>query len=156
MEAEHHASPSPSDWVSTMIKPLSHQEARTLLSESRVGRLGVVYEGGPYVVPVNYVFDGENIYVHSLPGRKLTGLRANPRACLQVDEITDEFCWRSAIAFAIYEDLIEPGERDRAVQMLLARFPKLTPVESVPVHDGQSSVVIFRIRVEEVTGAGES
>lgn len=138
-----------------MITPLSQEEARTLLAESTVGRLGVVYEEGPYVVPVNYVFDGENIYVHSLPGRKLKALRANPRACLQVDEVTDEYHWRSAIAFGIYEDVVDPGERDRAVRSLLARFPHLTPVESVPVHDGQSSVMLFRIHVAEVTGVGE-
>jgi len=44
--------------------------------------------GWPYVVPVNYFFDGKDIYIHSLPGKKLDALRANPRACLQVDEIT--------------------------------------------------------------------
>lgn len=138
-----------------MIRPLSREEARALVVESRLGRLGCVYEGGPYVVPVNYVFDGENIYVHSLPGRKIAALRANPRACLQVDAITDEYRWRSALAFGRYEDVTDPAERERAVQLLLARFPRLTPVESVPVHDSQSSVILFRIFVEEVTGVGE-
>lgn len=138
-----------------MITPLSREEACALLTECRLGRLGCTYAGGPYVVPVNYVFDGESIYVHSLPGRKLAALRDNPRACLQVDEIIDEFRWRSAIAFGVYEDVTDPGERDRAVRLLLSRFPQLTPVESVPVHDGQSSVIIFRIHVDEVTGVGE-
>jgi len=138
-----------------MITPLSQREARTLLEQSRVGRLGVVYEGGPYVVPVNYVFDGSNIYVHSLSGRKLAALRANPRACLQVDQVIDDYHWSSAIAFGTYEDITDQGERDRAVRSLLARFPHLTPVESVPVHDGQSSVMLFRIHVAEVTGVGE-
>lgn len=107
------------------------------------------------MVPVNYVFDGQNIYIHSLPGRKVAALRANPKACLQVDAITDEYRWRSAIAFGRYEDVTDPVERDRAVQLLLARFPRLTPVESVPVHDSQSSVILFRIYVEEITGVGE-
>jgi uncharacterized protein len=138
-----------------MITPLSQEEARTLLAESKIGRLGCTDERGPYVVPVNYVFDGDNIYVHSLPGRKLAALRANPRACLQVDAIIDEYRWRSAIGFGVYEDVTEPDERDTAVRLLLARFPRLTPVESVPVHDGQSSVTIFRIHVDEVTGVGE-
>jgi nitroimidazol reductase NimA-like FMN-containing flavoprotein (pyridoxamine 5'-phosphate oxidase superfamily) len=138
-----------------MITRLSQDEARTLLTSGRVGRLGCVYNGGPYVVPINYVFDGESIYSHSLPGRKLEALRANPRACLQVDEITDAYHWRSAIAFGAYEDVVDPAERDRAVRALHAAFPKLTPVESVPVHDGQSSVVIFRIRIQEITGLGE-
>jgi nitroimidazol reductase NimA-like FMN-containing flavoprotein (pyridoxamine 5'-phosphate oxidase superfamily) len=138
-----------------MITRLSQEEARALFTASRVGRLGCVYEGGPYVVPINYVLDGESIYVHSLPGRKLEALRANPRACLQVDAVTDSYHWSSAIAFGVYEEVTDPIERDRAVRALQARFPNLTPVESVPVHDGQSSVVIFRIRVDEVTGVGE-
>ena len=138
-----------------MIIPISRDEASELLANSRIGRLGCADEKGPYVVPVNYVFDGENIYVHSMPGRKLAALQANPKACLQVDEIIDEYHWRSAIAFGTYQDVTDPVERSRAVRTLLARFPHLTPVESVPVHDGQSSVILFRIHVEEVTGVGE-
>jgi nitroimidazol reductase NimA-like FMN-containing flavoprotein (pyridoxamine 5'-phosphate oxidase superfamily) len=117
--------------------------------------LGCVVDGGPYVIPVNYVFHNDSIYVHSLLGRKIKALRANPRACLQVDDIRDEYNWRSAIAFGRYEEVTDEGERNRAMHQLILRFPSLTPVESVPVHDGQSSVIVFRIRVEEVTGVGE-
>jgi uncharacterized protein len=138
-----------------MITRLSQEETRALLTASRVGRLGCVYEGGPYVVPINYVLDGESIYVHSLPGRKLVALRANPRACLQVDKVIDAYHWSSAIAFGVFEEVTDTKERDQAVRALLTSFPKLTPVESVPVHDGQSSVVIFRIRIREVSGVGE-
>ena len=138
-----------------MITPLNQEEARALLKGGRLGRLGCVHEGGPYVVPVNYVFDGENIYIHSLGGRKVAALRMNPQACLQVDEVVDDYHWRSAIAFGTYGEVTEPAERDRAVGKLLERFPQLTPVESVPVHDGQSSVILFRIRVEEVSGVAE-
>ena len=138
-----------------MITRLTSNEARAVLTAGRVGRLGCVYDGGPYVVPVNYVSDGESIYVHSLAGRKIEALRANPKSCLQVDEINDAYHWRSAIAFGTFEELTDTEERDRAVRTLLARFPKLTPVESVPVHDGQSSVIIFRIRINEITGVAE-
>ncbi len=138
-----------------MIKHLSNEEARALLGECRLGRLGCVDDGGPYVVPVNYVFHDDKIYVHSLPGRKIKALRENPRACLQVDEIKDANHWRSAIAFGRFEEVTDEGERDGAVRRFLSAFPNLTPVESVPVHDGQSSVIIFRIRVEEVSGVAE-
>lgn len=138
-----------------MIGPLSQQEARALLSKARTGRLGCLVDDGPYVVPVNYVFHDDRIYVHSLPGRKINAMRANPRVCLQVDDIQDAYHWRSAIAFGRYEEVADEGERRWAVRRLLARFPDLTPVESVPVHDGQSSVILFRIHIEEVTGVGE-
>jgi hypothetical protein len=139
-----------------MIKPISDEDSREILSNGRVGRLGVADAEGPYVVPVSYVFDGRAIYIHSLPGRKIRALRSDPRACLQVDEITDVYNWRSAIAFGRYEELTDDKERAWAVRRLLARYPQLTPVESVPVHDSQSSRVIFRINVEKVTGVAES
>jgi len=138
-----------------MITPLNQDEGRALLSEGRLGRLGCVVGNGPYVVPVNYVFDGENIYIHSLLGRKVAALRSNPRACLQVDQVVDDYHWRSVIAFGVYGEVTDGAEHDQAVGKLLARFPQLTPVESVPVHDGQSSVILFRIHVEEVTGVAE-
>ena len=126
-----------------------------MLGEGRVGRLGCVDGGGPYVVPVSYIFEDDSIYIHSLPGRKTRALAANPRACLQVDDIKDAFNWRSVIAFGSYEEITDERERRWALRRLLSRFPQLTPVESVPVHDGQSSVIVFRIRVEEITGVGE-
>ena len=138
-----------------MIRPMSADETRALLEAGRIGRLGCVTDGMPYVVPVCYILSGDSIYVHSLVGRKVRALRQNPRACLQVDDIHDAYNWRSAIAFGIYEEVEDASERERVVRRLLARFPHLTPVESVPVHDGQSSVIVFRIRVEEMTGVCE-
>jgi uncharacterized protein len=138
-----------------MIKTLSSEQARALLDEGRVGRLGCVADGEPYVVPVNYVTSGDSIYVHSLMGRKIRALRENPRACFQVDDIKADFQWRSALAFGDYEEIADDLERRWVARRLLARFPSLTPIEAVPVHDGQSSVIVFRIRIKDVSGVGE-
>jgi nitroimidazol reductase NimA-like FMN-containing flavoprotein (pyridoxamine 5'-phosphate oxidase superfamily) len=108
------------------------------------------------VVPVSYIFRDDRIYIHSLLGRKITAMRANPLVCLQVDEIRDESQWRSAIAFGDYQEVLDGSERDRALRELLNRFPHLTPVESVPVHDGGSSVIVFSIQVKRLSGVGES
>ncbi len=116
---------------------------------------GCVVDGGPYVVPVSYVFENESIYIHSLQGLKIAALRANPRVCLQVDEVIDDYHWQSVIAFGHYEELPDSPERAWAVRRLLVKFPQLTPVESIPVHDGQSSVIVFAIRIERITCVGE-
>jgi nitroimidazol reductase NimA-like FMN-containing flavoprotein (pyridoxamine 5'-phosphate oxidase superfamily) len=118
--------------------------------------LGCIFDGAPYVVPVSYIFRDGRIYIHSLLGRKIAALRANSTACLQVDQIRDEYQWRSAIAFGDYREVTERSERDRALAELLQRFPHLTPVESVPVHDGGSSVIVFCIQVKQLSGVGES
>ena len=138
-----------------MIRPLTSDETNTLLLEGRIGRLGCVEDGVPYVVPVSYVLHDDSIYIHSLPGRKIRAMRENPKTCLQVDQIKDDYHWRSAMAFGRYEEVTNEQERAWAVRWLLSRFPHLTPVESVPVHDGQSSVIVFRIRIEGTSGVGE-
>jgi nitroimidazol reductase NimA-like FMN-containing flavoprotein (pyridoxamine 5'-phosphate oxidase superfamily) len=140
-----------------MISRLSQEECYELLRGGRVARLGCIADGEPYVVPINYAFEGDSAYVHSLPGRKVLALRDNPRACLQVDDIRDEFAWRSVLAFGRYEELTGAADRARATNLLLALFPKLTPVESLIADDAAApKPVIFRIHVERVTGLQES
>jgi uncharacterized protein len=139
-----------------MIRTLSPEESYSLLRGSRVARLGCFDGAGPYVVPVNYVFDGEAVYVHSLPGRKVAAMRENPRVCLQVDEIRGDFDWRSVIAFGLYEELNDPEERAHALGLLLSLFPRLTPVESLVASDAAPpSIVVFRIRIERISGFRE-
>ena len=58
-----------------------------LLRNQNIERLGCCRESLPYVVPVNYFFDGEDIYIHSTPGHKIQIMRANPYVCLHVDEV---------------------------------------------------------------------
>lgn len=138
-----------------VIRQLSQDETRSLLANNSIGHLGCIDNGTPYVVPVSYIAHENNIYIHSLVGRKIRALRKSPRTCLQVEQVKDEYHWRSALAFGVYEEVTNEQERSWAMRRLLTRFPSLTPVESTPVHDGQSSVIVFRIQIEEVNGVGE-
>lgn len=134
---------------------LSGDEARRILMNGKLGRLGCIADGEPYVVPINYIFDGENIYIHSLGGRKIDALRANPRACLQVDEIEDAYHWRSVIAYGNYEEITDEQMRERTLAEIFRRMPHLTPVES-KMAKGMSQAIVFRLKVDLITGVGES
>ena len=139
-----------------MMKTLSNDEVRRLFDVARVARLGCVVNGEPYVIPVNCLLDGEYLYSHSLPGLKITGLRENPRACVQVDEIESDLNWRSAIAFGKYEEITKPNERAEVLTKLLRKYPLLTPVESEIAIDGAvAEVIVFRIHIERLTGVSE-
>ncbi|HEY8227767.1 MAG TPA: pyridoxamine 5'-phosphate oxidase family protein [Pyrinomonadaceae bacterium] len=139
-----------------MRKSLTETEARDLLASNTVGRLGCIVDGEPYVVPINYVFENDFIYSHSLPGRKIDGLRVNRRACLQLDEIDSEMEWRSVIAYGVFEEVVLQSERRAFLAKLLARFPKLTPVESVMAHDAAApDAIVFRLRIDHITGVAE-
>ena len=136
------------------IGKLGNTDALVILREGTLGRLGCIAEGWPYVVPVNYYFDGENIYIHTLPGKKLDALRANPRVCLQVDEIKDPYNWRSVIAYGTFEEISNEETQENVLTKLYSRLPHMTPVESRLVK-GSKGTIVFRVKVEEVTGMAE-
>src|SRR5262249_31313398 len=104
-----------------MMRTLDNEEARRLLQTAWVARLGCIVDGEPYVVPINCHLEGDYLYSHSLAGLKITGLRENPRACVQVDEIEGDLRWRSAIAFGKYEEITKPKERADILNTLLRR-----------------------------------
>ena len=125
-----------------MFKHLSNIEAREFLSEEKIGQLGCIKDGFPYVVPINYILHDGNLYFHSLPGDKIEALHHNPNACLQVHKSLDPYRWRSVIAFGTYEEITDADERAWFMRRILVCFPHLTPVESLPSGE-ESQVVIF-------------
>lgn len=136
------------------IGKLRNEDAMAILLNGNLGRLGCIADEEPYVVPVHYLFDGKDIFIHSLPGRKINALRDNPRACLQVDEIRDTYHWRSVIAYGSYEEVFEEQARENILSKLFTRLPHMTPVES-RLANGLRQTIVFRIRVDEITGVGE-
>lgn len=139
-----------------MLRTLSDDEARSLFDTARVARLGCIVNGGPYVVPISCYLEGDRLYSHSLPGMKIDGLRDNPSACVQVDEIESDVSWKSAIAFGKYEEVFNPTERADILGKLLHKFPMLTPVESAISMDGAAPrVIVFRINIHRLSGVSE-
>jgi nitroimidazol reductase NimA-like FMN-containing flavoprotein (pyridoxamine 5'-phosphate oxidase superfamily) len=143
-------------FISAMTRILNQNETWEVLRRGKVGHLACVDQNEPYVVPINYLVDEGSVYSHSLPGRKISAMRAHPRACLQVSQIYDDFHWRSAIAFGSFEELSEQAERNSILRKLLERFPKLTPVESQLARDAEPpQVIAFRLRIDRVSGVAE-
>ena len=139
-----------------MMKMLTDEESRKLFQFAKVARLGCIVNSEPYVVPINCHLQDDHLYSHSLPGLKISALRENPRACVQVDEIENDLHWRSAIAFGTFEEIIKPNERADVLNTLLRKFPMLTPVEStIAVDGGAPEVIVFKIRIERLTGVSE-
>lgn len=139
-----------------MLKMLSLDEARRMFQSARIARLGCIVNNEPYVVPISCVLEDDSLYSHSLNGLKISGLRENPRACVQVDEIESELRWRSAIAFGKYEEIRKANERADVLNKLLEKFPMLTPVESALAVDGSvPEVIVFRIAIDRITGVYE-
>jgi len=139
-----------------MMTMLNEIEARKVLQSARVARLGCIVNGEPYVVPISCHLEDDCLYSHSLLGLKISALRQNPGACVQVDEIESDLHWRSAIAFGKYEEITKSNEREEILRRLLRQFPMLTPVESAIAVDASApQVIVFRIRIDRLTGVSE-
>ena len=137
-----------------MIGEMGEQAAREFLASHNLGRLGCSWENHPYVMPVHYLVDGDCLYLHSLPGRKIEVLRANPQACLLVDSIEDDYHWRSVIANGIYEEVKERAEREHWLARIYAELPLHSPVESMMQHN-RVPIIVYRLRLTSLTGRFE-
>ena len=71
-----------------------------------------------------------------------------------MDEIKDSYNWRSVIAYGTFEEVSNEETRENLLTKLYSRLSHMTPVESRLVK-GSKGTIVFRIKVEEVTGVGE-
>ena len=67
------------------IDVLNRDRCLELLRQDEIGRLAVLADGGPLILPVNYRMDGETIVFRTDPGLKLDqGVRSH--ACFEIDQ----------------------------------------------------------------------
>jgi nitroimidazol reductase NimA-like FMN-containing flavoprotein (pyridoxamine 5'-phosphate oxidase superfamily) len=141
-----------------MIKTLEIEAMKQLLLEQKFGHLGCTLPGGePYVVPVNYLYLDETIYLHSLPGKKLDAMRENNKICLQVEKIEDSCRWRSVIVSGEFEEIKRTNEKISVMQEFSKKFKNLTPVEAMIEEEWNlGAIVVFRINIKTITGIAET
>jgi uncharacterized protein len=133
-------------------RPLDREEIDSFLRTQRIARIGCHADGETYVVPVIYAYDGSSVVAVTTEGRKISMLRANPRACVEVDEYDTDGrgSWRSVIAQGPYEELAG-AEVPPALELLRERFARAAGRAADPRALGPG-VVVFRIKLSEVTG----
>jgi hypothetical protein len=76
----------------TRLEVIPPGACRRLLSQQHLGRLGVVADGRPLVLPVNYAFDGESVVFRTDAGTKLHAAIGNPVA-FEIDGVDN--VWHS-------------------------------------------------------------
>jgi len=142
-----------------MIEKTDETSSLELLCRNRIGRLGcVLEEGGPYVVPVNYIYKDGHLYVHSMPGLKIKSMEANKSVCLQTDDVSEDgFSWKSVIAFGEFEVVSGEAEIDRVLSAFYKVFPGFTPVEArLDAGAAAREPIVFRINIKKLTGVRET
>jgi uncharacterized protein len=148
-----------------MLRELNDTQIEDLLKSQLIGRIGCHSDGITYVVPVNYIYDGLNIYCHSAKGMKIDLMRKNPEVCFEVDEIKEITNWQSVIAWGQFEEIIAIDEKQHIMQKLIDRIMPQIIDDSVPPSHGfvdqESDVgdtvelIIYKIILSRKTGRFE-
>jgi len=69
---------------------MTEHECHEFLGRASFGRLRCSLGDQPYIVPVCLACESDCIYVVSTFGKKIEWMRANPKVCIQIDEIADQ------------------------------------------------------------------
>jgi uncharacterized protein len=72
MHAEAHGS--------SRLEVIPHSECLSLLAANEVGRLAMIWEDEPLILPVNYTWDGSGVLFRTDPGTKLSASKDRPVA----------------------------------------------------------------------------
>lgn len=131
-----------------------------ILSKSEVCRIAMIDGADPYVVPVNYVYSNNMLYVHSAPeGRKIELLKRNNRVCFEIEygsEIvsSDLPCkgtvkYRSLIGYGRIEIATDEETKRLGLDLLIAKYGG-----AAGEYDKESfeKVVMLVLKIDEVSG----
>lgn len=130
-------------------------EMHALLQRQGFGHLGCAREGRPYVLPMNYAYDGKELYFFTTEGMKTHFISANPKVCLQVEEVADSSHWRSVMVIGQAERVTKSEEMEQAMKLITERNPSLTPAISATQMDtwGRAvDIAIYRITPDMIDG----
>jgi len=99
------------------IEELTRKASLHFLAGSRLGRLVYANQSQPYVTPFYFDYQDQWIYSFSTIGQKIEWLRANPLACVGVDDIASPQEWTSVVVFGRNEELakITDGQAPREI-----------------------------------------
>lgn len=145
-------------------RALTQEESWQFLVDEPVGRLGLAAtDGSPYIVPLNHVVCGNEIFFHcATTGRKLEILRANPQVCYEVDSQLGIKTGPRACDFGTYYKSVvafghayEVDDIERKVEVLNKLVEKHVPAgHSFKPAAGidAATVTVIGIRIETLTG----
>lgn len=117
------------DSVRRQDRLLGEERARELLRGGEYGFLAMASDEGGYGIPVNYVAEGDTIYIHCAPeGRKLRVIAADARVSFCVVGVTrpvpEKFttAYESIVVSGRARVVVSDDERRHALELLVGKY----------------------------------
>jgi nitroimidazol reductase NimA-like FMN-containing flavoprotein (pyridoxamine 5'-phosphate oxidase superfamily) len=137
------------------VEEMNSGQIKQILKRVGYGHLGMARGKSPYVVPIHYVYEDPYIYIYTTEGKKAEIIRDNPEVCLQVEDVKSDKDWVSVMAVGEALPITNSAQRKRALEIIMAANPTLTPALSVRWMDSwirENVEVIYRIKPRMLTG----
>jgi uncharacterized protein len=136
------------------------KEINGIIRRCRVCRLAMCEDGQPYIVPLNFGYDGRFLYFHAAPeGRKIDIIKKNNRVCFEFDILHDIVTAQQPCdCGAKYESVIGSGTAEivddleakkEALEWIMRQYENGTwdfPEEIL------KKTLIFRVSILEISG----
>lgn len=134
---------------------------KEILKQSEICRIAMMDEDKPYIVPLNFGYCENALYVHSAPaGKKIELLRKNNKVCFEVTmkheiikpELSCEWTtkYRSVIGYGTVEIIEEFEEKKNGLDIIMAQHGRK---EGNIYKDKQVEfIVILKINIDEISG----
>lgn len=142
-----------------LVQNLERQECCRFMERIGFGRLGCAHDNRPYVIPIYFAYESEQLFGFATEGQKIEWMRENPLVCVLADDIKSEHEWTSVLATGRYEELPDNPQyealRRHAHELLEKRrlWWRLA-IASSQTRDAQLRVlpVLYRIQIDEISG----
>lgn len=132
-----------------------------IIREADVCRIALIDGNEPYVVPMNFGYKDNILYLHSASeGRKIEILKQNNHICFQMDIKTELVASESPCKWGMkYLSLIGQGqayllnnihEKKDALDVIMGKYsPEATFEYS---NDAINKVVVIKVNIDSITG----
>lgn len=136
----------------------------SIIEKSIVCRVGMCWQDEPYVIPMNFGYQNNCIYLHSArEGQKLNILRNNDKVCIEFDVDVElmqsqEACktsvkYKSVLTFGKAVILKDIVEKKKALDIIMCHYYyHNSPSVFHYSEDVLKKVIIIKVKVEKMTG----
>ena len=143
-----------------VIRELTSEASRDLLTRIHLGRLACARANQPYVFPIFFAYYEDSLYCASTIGQKIEWMRGNPLVAVEADEIENAQHWESVIVSGRYEEFADTPDARNMRELAWSLLQKANalwwePAYAQTMHAGADRPIAplyFRIRVERITG----
>jgi nitroimidazol reductase NimA-like FMN-containing flavoprotein (pyridoxamine 5'-phosphate oxidase superfamily) len=137
-------------------------ELHRILDEALVLHLGMIDGERPYVVPLNFAREGDELWLHcAAEGRMLSCLRSRPAVCVEVERLIEVTSgpgacgdwtshYESVIGFGTATVVADDELRLRGMQAIMAKYSGRRDWQFSA--ETLAKIVVLRVSLDSLTG----